>query len=76
MQYTYNISKSPITSKSRNSTILHCFIGYTFQIYRGNKFIKVIVDPEMVGRKFGEFSPTRVVRRIHKKAKGNKKKKN
>ena len=44
---------------SRRSTILPMFVGYTFAVYNGNKFIPVAVSAEMVGRKLGEFSPTR-----------------
>ena len=35
------------------------FIGFTFGVYNGKKFVPVTVTEEMVGRKFGEFSPTR-----------------
>lgn len=44
---------------SRRSTILPQFIGLTFGVYNGQKFIPVMVNEEMVGHKFGEFSPTR-----------------
>lgn len=44
---------------SRRSTILPMFVGYTFAVHNGNKFIPVAVSAEMVGRKLGEFSPTR-----------------
>jgi small subunit ribosomal protein S19 len=44
---------------SRRSTILPNFVGYTFGVYNGHKFIPVLVNERMVGRKFGEFSPTR-----------------
>lgn len=44
---------------SRRSTILPQFVGLTFGVYNGRKFIPVSVSEEMVGRKFGEFSPTR-----------------
>jgi len=44
---------------SRRSTILPMFVGYTFAVHNGNKFIPVSVSAEMVGRKLGEFSPTR-----------------
>lgn len=44
---------------SRRSTILPQFVGLTFGVYNGKKFIPVLVSEEMVGRKFGEFSPTR-----------------
>ena len=48
-----------IKTWSRRSTILPMFVGYTFGVHNGNKFIPVAVSPEMVGRKLGEFSPTR-----------------
>ena len=44
---------------SRRSTILPQFVGLTFGVYNGNKHIPVSVTEEMVGHKFGEFSPTR-----------------
>jgi len=48
-----------IKTWSRRSTILPIFVGYTFSVHNGNKFIPVIVSEEMVGRKLGEFAPTR-----------------
>ena len=44
---------------TRRSTILPEFVGLTFGVYNGNKFIPVSVNENMVGHKFGEFSPTR-----------------
>jgi small subunit ribosomal protein S19 len=44
---------------SRRSTILPQFVGLTFGVYNGKKFIPVNVTEEMIGHKFGEFSPTR-----------------
>ena len=44
---------------SRRSTILPQFVGLTFGVHNGQKHIPVLVTEEMVGRKFGEFSPTR-----------------
>jgi small subunit ribosomal protein S19 len=44
---------------SRRSTILPMFVGFTFAVHNGNKFIPVAVTEEMVGRKLGEFAPTR-----------------
>jgi small subunit ribosomal protein S19 len=44
---------------SRRSTILPQFVGLTFGVYNGTKHIPVYVTEEMVGHKFGEFSPTR-----------------
>ena len=44
---------------SRRSLIMPQFIGLTFGVYNGQKFIPVLVTEEMVGHKFGEFAPTR-----------------
>jgi small subunit ribosomal protein S19 len=44
---------------SRRSTIIPQFVGVTFGVYNGRKFIPVLVSEEMVGHKLGEFSPTR-----------------
>ncbi len=48
-----------IKTWSRRSTILPQFVGLTFGVYNGHKHIPVLVTEEMVGHKFGEFSPTR-----------------
>ena len=44
---------------SRRSTILPQFVGLTFGVYNGHKHIPVLVSEDMIGHKFGEFSPTR-----------------
>jgi small subunit ribosomal protein S19 len=44
---------------SRRSTILPQFVGLTFGVYNGHKHVPVAVSEEMIGMKFGEFSPTR-----------------
>jgi small subunit ribosomal protein S19 len=44
---------------SRRSTILPHFVGLTFGVYNGQKHIPVLVSEDMVGQKFGEYSPTR-----------------
>ena len=44
---------------SRRSTILPQFVGLTFGVYNGHKHIPVSVTEDMIGHKFGEFSPTR-----------------
>jgi small subunit ribosomal protein S19 len=44
---------------SRRSTILPQFVGLTFGVYNGQKHIPVLVSEEMIGQKFGEYSPTR-----------------
>ena len=51
--------KEVIKNWSRRSTILPQFVGLTFGVYNGHKFIPVSVSEEMVGHKLGEFSPTR-----------------
>ena len=51
--------KEVIKTWSRRSTILPQFVGLTFGVHNGNKFIPVSVSEEMVGHKFGEFAPTR-----------------
>ncbi len=48
-----------IKTWSRRSTILPQFVGLTFGVYNGKKFIPVLVTEEMIGHKFGEFAPTR-----------------
>ena len=52
--------RAPIKTWSRRSTILPQFVGLTFGVYNGQKHIPVMVTEEMVGHKFGEFSPTRM----------------
>lgn len=52
-------SRKPIKIRSRRSTILPMFVDMSYVVYNGCKFIPVTVSEEMVGRKFGEFSPTR-----------------
>ncbi len=49
----------PIKTWSRRSTILPQFVGLTFNVYNGKKFVPVTVSEDMVGHKLGEFSPTR-----------------
>jgi small subunit ribosomal protein S19 len=49
-----------IKTWSRRSTILPQFVGLTFGVYNGKKFVPVLVTEDMIGHKFGEFSPTRV----------------
>ena len=51
--------KKPIKTWSRKSTIIPDFIGVSFLIYNGKKFIPITVSEDMVGHKLGEFAPTR-----------------
>ena len=52
-------NKTPIKTWSRKSTIIPEFVGYSFLIHNGKKFIPIKISEEMVGHKLGEFSPTR-----------------
>ena len=54
--------KKVIKTWSRRSTISPSFVGFTFAVHNGNKFIPVYVTENMVGHKFGEFAPTRIFR--------------
>ena len=51
--------KSVIKTWSRRSMISPDFVGHTFAVHNGNKFIPVYVTENMVGHKLGEFAPTR-----------------
>ncbi len=51
--------KQVIRTWSRRSTILPQFVGLTFGVYNGRKFVPVLVTENMVGHKLGEFAPTR-----------------
>ena len=51
--------KKPIKTWSRRSTITPDFVGHTFAVHNGRKFIPVFVTENMVGHKLGEFAPTR-----------------
>ena len=61
--------KKVIKTWARNSTIPPEFVGTTFAVHNGNKFIPVYITENMVGHKLGEFSPTRTYRghvgRVH-----------
>jgi small subunit ribosomal protein S19 len=54
--------KKVIKTWSRASTVLPEFVGHTFAVHNGNKFIPVYVTENMVGHKLGEFAPTRLFR--------------
>lgn len=60
---------SPIKTWSRASTILPIFVGSRFRIYNGKAFFPLIISPDMVGHKFGEFVPTRARYEFKKKKK-------
>ena len=52
----------PIKTWSRKSTIIPEFVGVSFLIHNGRKFILITISEDMVGHKLGEFSPTRTFR--------------
>ena len=52
-------NKKPIKTWSRKSTIIPEFVGLSFLIHNGKKFIQLTISEDMVGHKLGEFAPTR-----------------
>ena len=54
--------KRVIKTWARSSTIVPDFVGHTFAVHNGNKFIPVYITENMVGHKLGEFAPTRLFR--------------
>ena len=54
--------KQVVKTWSRSSTISPDFVGHTFAVHNGNKFIPVYIQESMVGHKLGEFAPTRIFR--------------
>lgn len=54
--------KQVIKTWARACTITPDFVGHTFAVHNGNKFIPVYVQEAMVGHKLGEFAPTRIFR--------------
>ena len=52
-------SRNIIKTWSRRSTILPEFVGLTFAVHNGKKFLPIFVTEDMVGHKLGEFAPTR-----------------
>jgi small subunit ribosomal protein S19 len=52
-------NRKPIKTWSRNSTIPPDFVGISFLIHNGKKFISITISEDMVGHKLGEFAPTR-----------------
>ncbi len=55
--------RKPVKTWSRRSTIPPEFVGYTFLVHNGNKFLPVFVTENMVGHKLGEFSITRTFKK-------------
>ncbi|MFI5252863.1 MAG: 30S ribosomal protein S19 [Bacteroidota bacterium] len=54
--------KKILKTWSRSSTITPEFVGHTFAVHNGNKFVPVYIHEGMVGHKLGEFAPTRIFR--------------
>lgn len=67
-----NKDRKAIKTWSRRSTILPDFVGANVLVHNGHKFIPVFVTENMVGHKFGEFSPTRTFRGHAADKKGKK----
>ena len=65
-------SKKVIKTWSRASTVLPDFVGHTFAVHNGNKFIPVYVTENMVGHKLGEFAHTRLFRGHHARGSAEK----
>ncbi len=54
--------KKVVKTWARSCTIIPDFVGHTFAVHNGNKFIPVYIQEAMVGHKLGEFAPTRIFR--------------
>jgi small subunit ribosomal protein S19 len=54
--------KKVLKTWSRSSTITPDFVGHTFAVHNGNKFVPVFITENMVGHKLGEFAQTRIFR--------------
>ena len=61
-KYKVDPKKIPIKTWSRKSTIIPDFVGVSFLIYNGKKFIPITISEDMVGHKLGEFAPTRTIK--------------
>ena len=55
--------RKPVKTWSRRSTIIPDFVGQTFLVHNGNKFLPVFVTENMVGHQLGEFAPTRLFKK-------------
>lgn len=64
--------KSVIKTWSRRSVVIPEFLGHTFAVHNGKKFVPVFITENMVGHKLGEFSPTRTYRGHKEKKKREK----
>lgn len=56
------VKTGPIKTYIRHSQVAPEFVGRTFSIHNGHKFIEVYITEDMVGHRLGEFSPTRTFR--------------
>jgi small subunit ribosomal protein S19 len=54
--------KEPLKTWARRCDVVPEFVGHTFLVHNGNRFVKVYVTEDMVGHKLGEFAPTRLFR--------------
>ena len=54
--------KDTLKTWARSCTIVPEFVGFTFMVHNGNRFLKVFITEDMVGHKLGEFAPTRTFR--------------
>ena len=59
IEQTQGAANKVVKTWSRRSTILPEFVGVTFAVHNGKKFVPVFVSENMVGHKLGEFAPTR-----------------
>jgi len=64
--------RDPIKTWSRSCTIVPEFVGCTFSVHNGNRFLRVFITEDMVGHKLGEFAPTRTFRGHTNKKEGKK----
>ncbi|MCM8811919.1 MAG: 30S ribosomal protein S19 [Candidatus Omnitrophica bacterium] len=55
--------RKPIKTWSRRSTVTPEFVGFTFLVHNGAKFLPVFITENMVGHKLGEFAPTRIFKK-------------
>lgn len=55
-----SMDKKTIKTWARSSTITPDFVGHTFAVHNGKKFIPVYITEQMVGHRLGEFAPTRL----------------
>ena len=66
-------ARTPIKTWARSCTVVPDFIGHTFSVHNGRKFLPVYVNEQMVGHKLGEFALTRTFKGHPADKKANKK---